>query len=154
MESQSQVNIWLKYNQSELENVLNEILEKISIGSNLSEYEIHFLEKYDKNYRMDLINFSHLSKNQIYIKIIEILKKNKRIICDLCDKMGKISDEIISIYNNVEMDYSTLQMKHGDTYNLKDNMLYKLTYDFKKDEYHLESVGEYYEKITNDNENI
>jgi hypothetical protein len=132
---------------------LNFILDKLNSGQSLGIYEDSFLDEYDNISENDLKDFSHLSKNQVFDKICNLLERNKVVICNLYDKYGITNDMIIKIENLFEKDCCLLTLKHGEIYKLYDKFLYKITYNLKKKEYYLESQNEYFEKITNTNEN-
>lgn len=131
---------------------LDFILEKIKSKKSLSESEIRFLSEFDSIPEIDHQSFSHLTKNQVFDKVSYYLLKNKKVICDLKDKNGKIDDEIITISNDYENDYCLLSLKHGETFKLRDNYFYKITYNLTKDYYSLESQDEFIEKIRIENE--
>ena len=59
-----------------LENIYEDILEKIKIGIGLSESEKQFIEHYDYLVENDLKDLSHLSKNQVFEKVCYYLDKN------------------------------------------------------------------------------
>ena len=131
---------------------LNDILDKIKMGIGLSESELNFIEKYDFMMESDLQDHSHLTKNQVFEKVCKYLERNKIVICDLCDKDGKIDDQIISISNLFEEDCCILLLKHGDSIKIYDRFLYKITYNIKRNHYCLEIQSEFFEKITKSNE--
>jgi hypothetical protein len=131
---------------------LNLILQKIHEGRFISESEKQFLKNFDSISDGELLDFSHLSKNQIFEKICNLLNANKKIICNLYDKDGKIDEQITSITNDFESECCILFFKHGSKYKICDNFLYKLTYNLKKDFYSLESSGEFFEKIEKSND--
>lgn len=126
---------------------LNRILDKISDGLKLTNSEQTFLNKYDSIKEDDLKDFTHLSRETTYQKIRELLDLNKKVICDLYDRNGKIGLYIISITNNYNEGTCTLNLKGGETTKLTDNYLYNLIYNIQKDEYSLEVQDEYFEKI-------
>lgn len=130
---------------------LNEILEKLNNGISLTKSEGIFLEKFDELIENDFKDSSHITKNQVFERVCILLEKGKIIICNLYDKDGKIDDKIVSIHNSFEESYCVINLKHGMSVKIKDNFLYKITYDLTKDEFYLESTGEYYEKINNEN---
>mgnify|MGYP000084320776 CR=1 FL=1 len=131
---------------------LNRILDKISNNTELDSDEILFLKKYDTILDSDIRDYSMLSKNVTYETIKKILSKN-RIICDLCDKDGKINDDIIGIENDYESDRCILQLKKQNEYYLYDNFLYNINYKINKGYYSLTSQDEYYEKLLIENDN-
>ena len=132
---------------------LNDILDKIKMGIGLSESELNFIQKYEIMSESDLQDHSHLTKNQVFEKVCKYLERDKTVICDLYDKDGKINDRIISISNLFEDDCCILSLKHGDNVKIYDRFLYKISYNIKKDHYCLEIQSEFFEKITNTNEN-
>ena len=152
MASQS-TDMYLNIRNSLKDQHLDSILDKMKSGESLSESEGLFLDGYDFLIENDLKDVSHLSKNQVFDKICYLLDNGKVIICNLYDKDGIINDKIVKIENLFEKDCCLLYLKHGDTARLFDKFLYKIIYNFKKDEYYLESQDEYFEKIITDNEN-
>lgn len=152
MASQS-YHMYLNLRNSLKDDELNEILDKIHKGKLLSESEGRFLQKFDSIIESDHKDFSHLSKNQVFDKICYLLDSDKNVICNLYDKYGRINDKIVSAHNYFEEDCCVLGLKNGDSAKIYDKFLYKITYNLKRDEYYLESQGEYFEKITHRNEN-
>lgn len=141
---------WKKYlflRDSIKDTELNRILDKISSGVKLTGREEDFLTKYDDIIESDLKDMSHLSKEVTFDKISELLKSSKRVICDLFDRDGRINDQILSIENNFESEFSTMLLKHGDKAKLHERFLYKIQYNFHNDTYSLQSQDEYCEKI-------
>jgi len=132
---------------------LNEILEKINNGKSLTLSEGIFLNNFEISSENDFREFSHLSKNQVFEKLCNLLERGKIVICNLFDKDGRINDKIISLENLFEEECCVLVLKHGDRSKIYDKFLYKITYNLKKDEYYLESQDEYFEKINMENEN-
>jgi hypothetical protein len=130
---------------------LNDILEKINKGEKLSLLDIDFIQNFNSFDLKEFMDYSHLSKNQVVEKIELLLKKSKTVICDLNDKYGKIGEEIKEIKNSFEDGYATLTFKNRETFQILDSFLYKITFDIKKNIYTLDSSGEYYEKINNEN---
>lgn len=126
---------------------LNRILDKISDGLKLTNSEQTFLNKYDSIKDDDLKDFTHLSRETTYQKIRELLDLNKKVVCDLYDRNGKIGLYITSIINNYNEGTCTLNLKGGETTKMTDNYLYNLIYNIQKDEYSLEVQDEYFEKI-------
>jgi hypothetical protein len=126
---------------------LNRILDKISDGLKLTNSEQTFLNKYDSIKEDDLKDFTHLSRETTYQKIRELLDLNKKVVCDLYDRNGKIGLYITSITNNYNEGTCTLNLKGGETTKMTDNYLYNLIYNIQKDEYSLEVQDEYFEKI-------
>lgn len=126
---------------------LNRILDKISDGFKLTKSERNFLDKFDNIKEDELKDYTHLSKVRTYEKIRELLDQNKKVVCDLYDRNGKIGLYITSIINNYEDDTCVVILKGGEKVNLTDNHLYNLIYNFQKEEYSLQSQDEYYETI-------
>ena len=117
---------------------LNNILDKISKRSNLSDGEKNFLDNYDK---IDDRDYHMISKESV-IKIIENLKKSgRKVICNLHDRSGLIGSEILNV------DTCTLYLKGGDMFKLNDKFLYNIIWDIHKNIYSLEEDSEYFEKI-------
>lgn len=132
-----QVNKTLKDHQ------LDSILDKINIDQKLSDREEEFLKKFDLVDNNEIRDFNYLSLLDLFYLMSKI---NKTIYCDIKDKMGKINESIISFYYDHDNCQIDLTLKHGN-FTLKDNYLYKLTYEFKHDNYSLDIEGEYKEKI-------
>lgn len=126
---------------------VNRILEKIIDHKDITLKEQEFLSKYDEIVESDLLDLSHLSKNVTFDKIVKLLERGKKVICDLYDKNGQINDEIISIQNDFEHEECILKLKHGETAKLSDRFLYNIDYNIKKDIYSVKSQDEYFEKI-------
>jgi hypothetical protein len=135
----------LKKSVKEME--VNKIKDKVSKKKALTKREINFLELYQATSKEELKDFLYLSKNTTFSKIIELLEKNIRIICNLHDKNGKFGLEIIKVENNFEEETCLITMKHEESHKLHDKFLYNLIYSIKKNEYSLEEQDEYFEKI-------
>ena len=141
---------WSKYltlRESVKDDKLNRILDKISDGKKLTPREEDFLKKYDEIVDSEISDFTHLSKNTSFDKLQELLSKNKKVICDLYDKDGKINDQIVSVENDFENETAILNLKHGDKNELSDRFLYNILYDFNTDSYSLKAQDEFYEKL-------
>ena len=126
---------------------LNRILDKISDGLKLTSSETNFLNKYDSIKDEDISDMKFLSKDATFNKIEDLLKKKKKVICDLYDKNGKIGLQIESIFYNYNDNICTLDLKGGEKYQLSDRFLYNLIYNLNKDEYSLQTQDEYFEEI-------
>ena len=122
---------------------LNNILDKISLQSSLSEREFDFLDKFENISSDDFKDYNYLTILDLFYIMTKI---NKTIICDIKDKQGKINEQIISVDYNHDECVLVLGLKHG-SYKLTDNFLYKLVFEFKHDNYSLDIQGEYHEKI-------
>ena len=147
-------NTWItQISESNKDDELNRILDKISNHSELTSIEKDFLNNYNKSNEEDYMDFSYLSMIDVIDKIKEILSSNRKIICDLYDKDGKIGQEIKSIFNNYSDEYCYIVLKNDERIKLKDNFLYNMIYNVSKNEYSLQSQDEYYEKIPVNNEN-
>lgn len=138
---------YLKLRDSIKDINLNNILDKILSGEEISDREVEFLSKYEDVLDLELSDLSYLSKNITFNKISDLINKDKKVLCDLCDRNGKINNYILSIDNNFENDICTLTSNKGDKIILSDNFLYNIKYNFKKDIYILSKQDEFYEKI-------
>lgn len=138
------------FNESVKEMELNKILDKVSKKKSLSEREIKFLNLYQDTRDEHMKDYLYLSKNSTFQKLLELLEKGKRVICDLHDRNGKIGLQILGGQNLFEKEVCELQLKGGETHLLKDKFLYNLIYNIKKDEYSLQEQDEYFEKIEAD----
>lgn len=138
---------WVKVvTESIKDSELDRILDKISSGSKLTSREQSFLNDYSNISDSDLNDHSFLSLSTAYDKVKHLLSLNKKVICDLVDRYGKIGIQVVKI----EFDYSEtciLYLKNGEKTKMKDNMLYNISYNMKRDEYSIEKQDEYYEKI-------
>lgn len=125
----------------------NRILDKISKNRPITKREVKFLDLY--NHTADDLekDFMYLSKNTTYERIKILLENKKSIICDLCDRDGKIGLKILSIENNFNSENCVIFMSHDTSHRLEDRFLYNLVYNIKKDRYSLEVQDEYFEKI-------
>lgn len=142
-----------KINESLKETFLDNILDKISNGLKLSKSEQDFLDNYTEKTDEDIMDFKMLSKESTFKKISDLLNLNKKIICNLYDKNGKIGLEILSIENDYQKEVTILHLEKSEDIILKDNHLYNITYQLKEDEYSLETDGEFYEPLLIKNEN-
>ena len=126
---------------------LNQILDKISKKMKLTYGEESFLNKFGKVKDDDLKDYKMLSMQSTFDKINDLINNNKKVICDLYDKYGKIGIQIISIYNDYENEICILELKNGEKIDLKDNYLYNIIYNIQKDSYSLQVEDEFFEKI-------
>jgi hypothetical protein len=120
---------------------LNRILDKISSKKLLSDRENKFLELYNQFVEEDDRDFMYLSKNLTYKKITFLLESNKKVICDLSDRDGKIGLQILKIENK------SILMKNNEIHVLQDKFLYNIIYNNKCSQYSLQEQDEYFEKI-------
>ena len=120
---------------------LNRILDKISSKLLLSDRENKFLELYSQSIEEDDRDFMYLSKNLTYKKVTLLLESNKKVICDLSDRDGKIGLPIIKIENK------SILMINNERHVLKDKFLYNMIYNNKCSHYSLQEQDEYFEKI-------
>jgi hypothetical protein len=120
---------------------LNRILDKISSKLLLSDRENKFLELYSQSIEEDDRDFMYLSKNLTYKKVTLLLESNKKVICDLSDRDGKIGLPIIKIENK------SILMINNERHVLKDKFLYNIIYNNKCRHYSLQEQDEYFEKI-------
>jgi len=126
---------------------LNKILDKISKKVKLSKREEDFLGKYNDIKDEELKDYTHLSRQNAFERIEKLLQNGKKVICNLHDRDGLIGLEIITIYNDFESEICILTFKNDEKFKLKDNYLYNIIYNLKKDIYSLEKEDEYFEKI-------
>jgi hypothetical protein len=138
---------YLNISESLKEVELNNILDKISKKVKLSKREEDFLGKYNDIEDEELKDYTHLSRQNAFERIEKLLNNGKKIICNLYDRDGLIGLEIIKIYNDFENEVCILTFKNGENFKLKDNYLYNIIYNIKKDLYSLEKEDEYFEKI-------
>ncbi len=143
---------YLNLSESLKEIELNKILDKISKSINLSSKEKEFLGKYDNISDDDLKDFRMLSLQSTFERIQELIDRNKKVICNLIDRDGKINTEIISLYSDYENEKYILKLKNKEEITLKDNYLYNIIYNLQKDNYSLEAGEEFFEKIPVKNE--
>jgi hypothetical protein len=143
---------YLNLSESLKEIELNKILDKISKRIKLSSKEEEFLGKYDNISDDDLKDFRMLSIQSTFEKIKDLIDKNKKVICNLIDRDGRINTEIKSVYSDYENEKYTLILKHDERIELQDNYLYNIIYNIQKDNYSLESGEEFFEKIPVKNE--
>lgn len=136
-----------KIDESLKETFLDSILDKISNGLKLSKSEQDFLDNYTEKTDEDIMDFKMLSKESTFKKISDLLNLNKKIICNLYDKNGKIGLEILSIENDYQKEVTILHLEKSEDIILKDNHLYNITYQLKNDEYSLETDGEFHEPL-------
>ena len=128
---------------------MNRILDKIYRKVNLTDRERGFLELYnytvnkpeDKDWMM-------LSKSATSTKIKELIELDRKVICDLHDRNGKIGLQILNIVDDIESDFSIIIMKGEEKHKLQDKFLYNLIYKVKKNQYSLQEHDEYFEKLT------
>jgi hypothetical protein len=129
--------------------VMNRILDKIYRKVNLTDREKGFLELYnhtvnnseDKDWMM-------LSKSATSTKVKELIELDRKVICDLHDRNGKIGLQILNIVDDIESDFSIIIMKGEEKHKLQDKFLYNLIYSVKKNQYSLQEHDEYFEKLT------
>jgi hypothetical protein len=143
---------YLNLSESLKEVELNKILDKISKSINLSSKEKEFLGKYDNIKEDDLKDFKMLSLQSTFEKLQGLIDNNKKVICNLIDRNGKIGIQIISIYSDYENEVYILNLKNGEKIELKDNYLYNIIYTLQKDIYSLETEEEFFEKLPVRNE--
>ena len=138
---------YLNLRESLKEIELNSILDKIAKRMKLSSGEETFLDTYDNVKEDELKSFAMLSRQSATEKIDTLIESGKKVICNLEDRSGKIGLEIISTENFTDEETTILKLKHSETYKMKDNFLYNLIFDIKKNIYSLEASDELFEKI-------
>ena len=112
---------------------LNLILDKITKRVRLNGKEKSFLETYKDINDDDLKSFAMLSRLTTVEKINSLIDSKKKIICDLKDRDGKLGLQIVKIENLDEDEVSIINLKDGSTFKMKDNFLYNIIYNLKKD---------------------
>lgn len=143
---------YLNLSESLKEIELNKILDKISKSIKLSSKEKEFLGKYDNIKDDDLKDFKMLSLQSTFEKLQGLINNNKKVICNLIDRNGKIGIQIVSIYSDYENEVYILNLKNGEKIKLKDNYLYNIIYNLQRDTYSLETEEEFFEKLPVRNE--
>lgn len=144
---------YFKFNESFKETRLNQILDKLSNRTKLTKQEQDFLDNYSQINDEDLMDYKMLSKESTYERINSLLMSDKKVICNLHDRDGRIGLEIKSIQNDFQTETSILTLKNGEKIELKDNILYNILHNQQKNEWSLEMEDEFFEKIPIDNEN-
>ena len=143
---------YLNLSESLKEIELNKILDKISKSISLSSKEKEFLGKYDNIDDDDLKDFKMLSLQSTFEKLQKLIDVNKKVICNLIDKNGRIGIQITSLYSDYENEVYILNLKNGEKIELKDNYLYNIIYNLQRDTYYLETEEEFFEKLPVRNE--
>ncbi len=138
---------YLNLRESLREIELNTILDKISRRIKLSTGEEKFLDTYDKVNDEELKSFAMLSRQSAAQKIDELISSKKVVICNLEDRNGIIGLEIKSTEDVPDDEITILNFKNGEKFKMKDNFLYNLIFNIKKNIYSLEASDEFYEKI-------
>ena len=138
---------YLNLRESLKEIELNSILDKIAKRMKLSSGEETFLDTYDNVKEDELKSFAMLSRQSATEKIDTLIESGKKVICNLEDRSGKVGIQIISTENIPDEEITILKLKHSETYKMKDNFLYNLIFDIKKNIYSLEASDEFFEKI-------
>ena len=122
------------------EDVLNQILDKISKHEHIYNYEKKFLYNYNLDYIKDYL---YLSKTDFLIKVNYLIDK-KEMICNL----KEYNDKVIDVFNKRNIDFLLLESKKKCE--VKDNYLYHINYIYKKDHFKLTQSDEFYEKLKRD----
>ncbi len=125
---------------------MDKILDKISKGNKLTKREYSFLDLYNKTKNVDNRDFMLLSKLTTLKKIKQFLSVDRRVICDINDRDGKIGKVITGINFDVDSDLYEVIM-NDSVKSLQDKYLYNLMYNSRRNEYSLQEHDEYYEKI-------
>jgi hypothetical protein len=141
---------YLKIKDSIQDSRVNQILDKLLVGKKLNKEETKYLDKFDYILKLNLKDYSHLSKNVTVEIITSLIDKKIKVICELTDRNGKFNDEIIKLKNEFEDNKCEIYMKKGEICFLSDKFLYNLIYNIKKNYYSLTIQDEYFEKITID----
>lgn len=128
---------------------MNRILDKISRKVKLTERERGFLELYNSTVnKPEDKDWMMLSKSVTSAKVKELIDSNRKVICDLHDRNGKIGLRIVDVIDGIEEEFATLILKGEEKHKLQDKFLYNLIYSVKKNEYSLQEHDEYFEKLT------
>jgi hypothetical protein len=143
---------YLNLRESLKEIELNNILDKISRRVKLSSGEEVFLDTYDNVNDEELKSFAMLSRQSTTQKIDELIASKKVVICNLVDRNGKIGLEIKSTQNLPDDEITILNFRNGEQFRMKDNFLYNIIFNIKKNIYSLEASDEFYEKIPVNND--
>lgn len=143
---------YFNFSQSIKEIELNKILDKISRKIKLSPEEKTFLGNYEQVIEDDIKNYKLLTPLSTFQKLQELISKNKKIICNIEDRNGKIDIQIKEVYSDYENESYFLILKNEQKVKLQDNFFYNILYILKKDYYSLESEEEFFEKISVKNE--
>lgn len=126
---------------------LNSILDKMGKGIKISPREKNFLDNFEEITDDELKDMKMLTANSTFNNIITLLEQNKRIICNLSDRNGKIGLPINRIEKNYETEKIIMEVSGGEKLELKDNFFYEINYNFDRDNYSLETSDEFFEKI-------
>lgn len=132
---------------------MGRILGKVSKNTKLSKRERDFLDLYNETQKSVFQNVQEdkdwmfVSRSFVSSKIKDLINLNKKVICDLHDRDGKIGLQILDIVDDGNGETSTILMKNNEKHKLDDKFLYNLIFNFKKDQYSLIEQDEYYEKI-------
>lgn len=130
--------------------IKQELLRKNSemiMGKNINMEEFGHLSKFDTLHNSELKDYMYLSKLSAHLLISEFLEKGIKVICNLTDREGKIGEEIISLSNDLDSDFSIVRLKNGKFTKLEDKFLYNINFNTKKNYYSLTIQDEYFEKI-------
>lgn len=127
---------------------MNRILDKMNNNENLTEREKRFRNLYSQTTDEDFKDYMYLSKNSAFDVLSKILKNNKKVICDLHDRNGKLGLEIVDVINDFNHESCVIIMKGNQKHELHDRFLYNIIYNSKKDEYSIQEQDEYFEKIS------
>jgi hypothetical protein len=127
---------------------LNKILDKIAKKVKLSKEEAKFLDSYQDIEEEDIKNLMLLTCQTTFEKLKNLIDKNKKVICNLSDRDGKLGIQINSVYCDYEHESYYLNLKNNQQVLLKDNLFYNIIYILQKDLYSLETEDEFFEKIS------
>jgi hypothetical protein len=131
---------------------MNKILDKVSRKKVLTAREKSFLELYNHTSDDDTKDYMMLSKNVTFKRLKHLLENDKKVICDLHDRNGKIGLQIIDINNDIEKEFCEIKLKDQSIFRLQDKFLYNIIYNIKKNHYSLTEQDEYFEKIEHSND--
>ena len=143
---------YFKISESFKENELNNILDKISKKIKLTQKEEKFLSNYDKFDDSEIKDYRLLSLQSTFESIKKLLDNDKKIICNISDRNGKIGIEIDNVFSDYEKEACLVSLSNGDKFKLKDNFSYNIIYNFENDSYSLETEDEFFEKLPINND--
>ena len=145
-------NEWVNMSESVKDSELNRILDKIGSGDALTPMEQRFLKTFNDNTDEYYQDFEFLTKNDVFDRIKDVLSSGRKVYYDIYNGHDGSENEILSVNNFMDDDECFVILKNDKKVKLKDNYLYNMIYNMKKDEYSLQSQDEFYEKLPVKNE--
>jgi Icc-related predicted phosphoesterase len=139
---------YFKLNESSnKERRLNDILDRINKGSELNKNDKEFLDNFETTSDADFKDYKMLTDETAFSTLNDLLESNRKIICNLNNRDGKIGIQIKSVSRSFESEKTFLVLTNNDKIELRDNFLYDINYNSVSNEWFLEEVDEFYEKI-------